>query len=166
MSNSCDELMLLQQMLHHAQRSAIQAELAAAGLQEVGHPMLMSILKSSDDGLSPGRSMDQRELSDALHVSPAAVAASLKSLERAGYLRRERLDGDQRRNQIIITEKGRAAVAECSAAIQRVHARIFRDFAPEELAQLHSFRRRMLHNLQQTAQHQEERKDPHCSNCF
>lgn len=44
MANFDFDLGLLEHQLHLARQNAIQTELAAAGLQEVGHPMLMCIL--------------------------------------------------------------------------------------------------------------------------
>ena len=41
------EMELLARRLNQAHRTAVQAELDAAGLREVGHPMLLTILQSS-----------------------------------------------------------------------------------------------------------------------
>jgi len=140
------EMDLLSRSLHQAHRAAVQAELSAAGLERVGHPMLVSILQSAGD--SPdGQCQAQRELADLLHISPAAVANSLKCLERDGYIRREPWQKDARRNRVMLTEKGAAAVAGCRDVFRRVSARMMAGFSPEELAQLAQFQRRMLDNL-------------------
>ena len=47
------DLGLLEHQLHLARQNAIQTELAAAGLQEGGHPMLMCVLRI------PGGRMDR-----------------------------------------------------------------------------------------------------------
>ena len=47
MANFDFDLGLLEHQLHLARQNAIQTELAAAGLQEVGHPMLMCILRTA-----------------------------------------------------------------------------------------------------------------------
>ena len=140
------EMELLFRSLNKAHRSAVQAELNSAGLSEVGHPMLVSILQSAEEG-PEGQCQAQRELADLLHVSPAAVANSLKCLERDGYIRREPWRGDARRNRVILTEKGGAAVRGCREAIIRVSTRMMAGFSPEELALLAQFQRRMLDNL-------------------
>lgn len=80
MANFDFDLGLLEHQLHLARQNAIQTELAAAGLQEVGHPMLMCILHTAGARGADGQT--QRELAQLLHVSPAAVATSLKSLEK------------------------------------------------------------------------------------
>jgi len=135
---------LLSRQLNKAHRTAVQWELNAAGLREVGHPMLLTILESGD---SQSACHAQRDLAELLHVSPAAVANSLKSLEREGYVRREPGQRDARRNQVILTEKGHQAVEGCRSVFRRVSARMMSGFSPEECRLLAQFQRRMLQNL-------------------
>lgn len=146
MEASFHEMDLLSRQLNQAHRAAVQAELNAAGLNEVGHPMLVSILQSAGED-PEGQCQAQRELADLLHVSPAAVANSLKCLERDGYIRREPWERDARRNRVLLTPKGAAAVEGCRDVFRRVSARMTAGFSPEELRQLAQFQRRMLDNL-------------------
>ncbi len=146
MKDPFHEMELLSRQFNQAHRAAVQTELNAAGLSEVGHPMLVSILQSAGEN-PEGACQAQRELADLLHVSPAAVANSLKCLERDGYIRREPWQNDARRNRVILTEKGIQAVEGCRDVFQRVSARMMAGFSPEELAQLAQFQRRMLNNL-------------------
>ena len=143
---SSHEMELLARSLKNAHRLAVQAELNAAGLEKVGHPMLVSILQSADED-PEGQFQAQRELADLLHVSPPAIANSLKCLERDGYVRREPWPRDARRNRVILTEKGAAAVQGCRNVFRRVSDRMMAGFSPEELEQLAQFQRRMLDNL-------------------
>lgn len=146
MGTPFQEMELLSRNLNQAHRAAVQAELNAAGLREVGHPMLVSILQSAEED-PEGQCQAQRELADLLHVSPAAVANSLKCLERDGYIRREPWERDARRNRVLLTQKGAAAVEGCRDVFRRVSARMMAGFSPEELHQLAQFQRRMLNNL-------------------
>ena len=146
MEVSFHEMDLLSRQFNQAHRAAVQTELNAAGLREVGHPMLMSILQSAEKD-PDGQCQAQRELADLLHVSPAAVANSLKCLERDGYIRREPWQKDARRNRVLLTEKGAAAVEGCRDVFRRVYDRMMAGFSPEERAQLMDFQRRMLNNL-------------------
>ena len=146
MEDQFHEMDLLSRQMNQAHRAAVQAELNAAGLEKVGHPMLVSILQSAEED-PEGQCQAQRELADLLHVSPAAVANSLKCLERDGYIRREPWERDARRNRVLLTQKGAAAVEGCREVFRRVSARMMDGFSQEELTQLAQFQRRMLDNL-------------------
>ena len=75
-------------------------------------------------------------------------AASLKSLEKKGYIHREPEPGDARRNRVRLTAKGEKAVDDCFACLQRVTRRMFTGFTTEEQAVMRGFYLRMLENLQ------------------
>ena len=141
------EMELLSRQINQAHRAAIQSELSAAGLAEVGHPMLLSILKTNEDDPEE-LCLAQRELAEFLHISPAAVANSLKSLEKSGYIRREREDADARRNRVSLSEKGQRAVEGCRQSFELVSVQMLSGFSEQEKSQLLSFRRRILQNLQ------------------
>lgn len=148
MTRFLNGLEMLEHQLHQAHRNAIQAELSAAGLQEIGHPMLLCILRSYEHRDPAGQLQAQRELADLLNISPAAVTTSLKSLERSGYIHREPGPGDARRNRVTLTEKGRQAVDRCADCLDRVTGRMFAGFQPRERELLAAFYQRMLQNLQ------------------
>ena len=145
---SHQELELLSRQINQAHRAAVQAQLARSGLSEVGHPMLLTILKSGEAD-PQGQCCAQRELAELLYISPAAVANSLKSLEKGGYIRRGPEPEDARRNRVQLTEKGRRAVAGCEQTFSTVSQRMLDGFSEEEQALLLSFRKRMLRNLTQ-----------------
>jgi len=141
------EMELLARQINQAHHTAIKNQLQAAGLGEVGHPMLLSILESTQDAQGQCCCYAQRELAELLHISPAAVANSLKSLERGGYIHRQPSAGDARCNQVSLTRKGADAVQDCHRIFDNVTSQMLEDFSEEEKAQLMSFRKRMLHNL-------------------
>ena len=62
-------------------------------------------------------------------------------------LTREPGQKDARRNRVMLTDKGRAAVEGCQAAFQAVSERMLAGFTREERDQLLALRRRMLENL-------------------
>lgn len=155
MAAFAQEMELLSRQLSQAHRAAIQAELLAAGLEEVNHPMLVSLLQcAEEDPAYPCQA--QRDLAQQLHVSPAAVANALKGLERSGCIRREPWQDDARHNRVLLTEKGRAAVAGCREAFRRVSRTMLTGFSPEEQALLLAFERRMLQNLTRNTNNQKE----------
>ena len=65
---------ILFQSVERARKQAIQTELSRRGLGTLGQPMILFLLK--DKGRE-GRIAAQKELSDAMHVSPATVAGGL-----------------------------------------------------------------------------------------
>lgn len=131
--------------LNRAHRNAITVSMAQSHLQDVGNPMLLFILSK---GLEEGAVLPhQKQLSQWLHVSPATVANSLKSLERGGYVHKEQDPQDARRNRVSITEKGRQAVLECVKVFESVDSQMLRGFSPEEQAQLLRYQERILNNL-------------------
>ena len=135
---------ILFQSVERARKQAIQTELSRRGLGTLGQPMILFLLK--DKGRE-GRIAAQKELSDAMHVSPATVAVSLKSLERGGYVEKLPDEADQRRKAVRLTDKGRAALAACHQIFREVDRRMFGGFTPEEMEQVRAFQLRMLHNL-------------------
>ena len=106
--------------------------------------MLLAALYNSE---KEGRTLSQRELARALRLSPATVAVSLKNLEGKGYLLRITDEGDQRRNRVHLTEKGRNAVERGTEAFQAVEKQMLAGFSGEEKERLTGFFVRMLENL-------------------
>lgn len=132
------------QSVARARSQAISTELSARGLGDLGNPVLLFLLKELGQD---GRVSAQRELSDALRVSPATVAVSLKSLERGGYVEKLPVEHDQRRKAVGLTPKGEAAIRRCRQIFRQVDRAMFEGFSPEEVEQVCAFHMRMLKNL-------------------
>ena len=139
-------VILTLQQLERAHHNAVSAQMGQADLGDVGNPLLLFLLaramEQADEPLP-----SQKRLAEQLHVSPATVAVSLKSLERGGYVRKEPDPTDARRNQVYITDKGQRAVARCVRVFETVDRQILAGFSPEELERLAGYHRRMLENL-------------------
>ena len=91
-------------MLDHIHRRAGSYAIADIPLQDPAqHMMLVNIDRISMHGTLPS----QRELAASMHLSPATVTATLKLLERSGYVRRVADDRDQRINRVALTESGK-----------------------------------------------------------
>ena len=132
---------ILFQSVERARKQAIQTELSRRGLGTLGQPMILFLLK--DKGRE-GRIAAQKELSDAMHVSPATVAVSLKSLEREGY-EVTYLQPDRSGN--ITAQQVKAAIQRCVQVFEAVDQSMFEGFRPEETRQACGYLMRMLHNL-------------------
>lgn len=151
-----DQSGLLLHQLLRAHHNAITAALNALGLRDIGSPRLLLELSTYPD--DPALAPTQRELADRLHSAPPTVAASLKVLERQGYVERRTDEKDSRRNRISITQKGRDAIAQGMDAFLQVDAHMYAGFTPEERALTRQLHSRMLANLYQIGG--DRRQDP------
>lgn len=93
----------------------------------------------------PGAS--QREIADAMHISPASVAVTIRRMERDGLLWREGDDSDQRINRIHATDAGIDAARRSREAFDALDARMFAGFTQAELQALHDTLERLYANL-------------------
>lgn len=133
--------------LDSAHRAAHDSLMARSGLERVGNPVLLMILAHQPGG----RISSQRELADRLHVTPATVTVSLRTLERGGYVEKLENMFDLRRKPIAITDKGREAVEKIESAFDQLDAGMYRGFTDEEKAQIADFYERMTRNLHDVA---------------
>ena len=90
--------------------------------------------------------LSQKELAEHLNITPAAVTGALKKLECDGYIRRS-VGGDNRYNEITITEQGRRVVEESRALFQRIDRSLFVGFSDEEIRTFTDFLERMQNNM-------------------
>ena len=151
--------LLLHQLLR-AHHNAVSAALGARGLRDIGSPRLLWELSTFPD--DPAQAPTQKELADRLHSAPPTIAASLKALERQGYVARRTDERDSRRNRISITQKGRDAIAQSMDAFRQVDGHMYHGFSPEERALADALFSRMLENLYQIggARRQDPIPDP------
>lgn len=89
----------------------------------------------------------QRELAEALGISPAAVATTLKRLEQEGFVARTTQGDDSRCNAIRITEAGRAKVIESREVFETVDRLLFDGFTIEEIETFITLMKRVDANL-------------------
>ena len=123
---------------HHAY---VERQIGDLGIHHGQHRMLMQLAKRQEDIPS------QKELAEIMGISPAAVTATLKKLEREEYISRSMTDEDNRKNEIRITEKGLSKVVESRAVFESTDTEMFAGFTPEEIATFISFMERLDRNL-------------------
>lgn len=92
-------------------------------------------------------SFSQRDLAESMGISPAAVTATLGRLEKEGYVQRSATDGDNRKNEIRITDEGRAKLRESHAVFESVDRDMFAGFSEEEMTVLSELLVRIDQNL-------------------
>ena len=94
----------------------------------------------------------QKELARIQNVSTAAVAVTLKKLEKGGYVGRIVDRDDNRYNKIRITEKGRKEVERSIDLFKRVEKGMFAGFSSEEKECFYSCLQKLSGNLEQMLQ--------------
>lgn len=129
--------------LHLAHKSTLDELLSSAGLANLGQPFLLVMLAKNEDGTVPS----QKDLADWLHVTPATITVSLRSLERKGYVTKSSDTSDLRRKRITITDTGREAAMKVLDVYSQLDNAMYRGFTPEERAKVASYFKRMVENL-------------------
>ncbi|NBJ93171.1 MarR family winged helix-turn-helix transcriptional regulator [Parablautia muri] len=108
------------------------------GLYRSQHRMLMILGKHPD--------CSQTELAEMLDISPAAVAVTLKKLEKAGYISRQCNVEDNRINHVIMTEKGKKAIDISLVYFKEIENALLMGFSKEEMELLEGFFLRIIKN--------------------
>lgn len=120
-------------------RSFLEEKLRRTGVYRSQHQILMCIHDH------PGAS--QKDIACIYQASTATVAVSLKKLEKGGYIKRDVDEGDNRYNQIRITEKGERLVQQSICLFQRVEDSLFSGFTEAEFAELEGYLDRIRSNM-------------------
>lgn len=119
-------------------KRAINRKVADTGVYRSQHRLLMMLGKHPDKS--------QTDIAEMLDISPAAVAVSLKKLEKAGYISRQSNEADNRVNQVVITGKGKEAIEKSIAYFQEIEKAVLEGFSEEEMEMLASFFQRIIEN--------------------
>ena len=124
-------------------RMAVNRYVEKNDLQKSQHRLLLVLSHLIEESSN----VSQRDLAESLNVTPAAVAVTLKKLEKNGIVSKTTSETDNRYNELSITEKGRQIVKDSKKAFRSTDMQIFKDFTTEEMEQLMSFLGRMEANL-------------------
>ena len=139
-------------ILHRINRShwrLIERQFQALGIHGGQHRLLMML---SRRGPAPA----QNELAKCMDVTPASVANMLKRLEGGGYIERSARSGDERCNEVHITEKGQAVVEASKQIFEAIDARMLAGFSDDDIEALKGYFERILDNLR-AAEDEEDR---------
>lgn len=121
-------------------RHLLEETMRELGVTPSQHYLLMQLSRT-------GAAPSQTEMAEMLHVSPASVARTIKSLDADGYIQRNSCGEDNRRNEIRITEKGERVVSRSLEIFRRIEAASLDGFAPAELGAFSGLLERLLENL-------------------
>ena len=121
-------------------KSAIDQYVDETRLHKSQHRLLMSLAALGDP-------VSQKKLADYLNITPAAVAVTLKKLEKNGLVTKTISNEDNRFNNVTITDKGKKIVKESQKVCQNTDDVMCKDFTEEEILQLEGFMDRIQKNL-------------------
>ncbi len=79
----------------------------------------------------------QRELSRAMHISPASVTNMLQRMERDGLIARERDREDQRVVRVYLTDRAKELRAEARTVFRQMEEELSSIYSDDEKATLH-----------------------------
>lgn len=143
-------------------------------LAQVGHMYKWYVgNQMKDTQLKPGQAgilvilqmtgpMSQRELADRIHITPPSVNVAIQKLEKAGYVRKEQDEKDQRMTRIHLTESGEEIIENMHDIISRTEATILKNMSTEEKILV----RRLLLQMSDNLREEKEFKGMPCKSPF
>jgi len=120
-------------------RMLLEHHLNKNGLFRSQHQLLMCIFQNPD--------ASQKDLAKFHNVSTAAIAMSLKKLEKGGYVERSADSQDNRFNKVAITEKGFREAVKSQEFFIKVEQRMLDGFSDGEKEALYGYLNRIYENL-------------------
>lgn len=135
--------MILTNQLH---KRILENNLDGTGIHRGQHRLLMTLACS--------QFQSQVELARKLEVSPATIAVSLKSLEKAGLIERRMRQEDNRVNFVELTERGRRIVEDGRDYFDMLDQQMYQGFTREERIQFSHFLERIYENMQKMTEQQ------------
>lgn len=133
--DAMDAMMRVQRQHHRL----IEQHRGSVGLHRSQYRLLMAV--ACMDG-----PLSQREISDHLGITPAAVSRTLTTLEEAGLI--QKLEADGRRNEIVILPAGQAQIDRTQRLFRGVDNRMFEGVDEDELKTLTAILERIRENLE------------------
>ena len=119
-------------------KRVISKKVEDTGIYRSQHSLLMLLGRHPD--------CSQTAIAEKMDISPAAVAVSIKKLEKAGYIKRQCNAEDNRVNRVVITDKGKEAINNSFVYFQEIEDALFGSFTEEEMKQAEAFLKRVIQN--------------------
>jgi DNA-binding MarR family transcriptional regulator len=109
-------------------RACVDAEISKLGygLHCSQHRMLRFLCENGGD-------ISQKEIAAHFKVSAAAIAVTLKTLEKEGYIRRAADEVDTRKNLVDITEKGKEVIEKTKGVYSSVDTKMIEGISSDEM---------------------------------
>ena len=121
-------------------KSAVDSYVDETKLHKSQHRLLMTLSHLGND-------VSQRDLAERLNITPAAVAVTLKKLEKNGLVARKTAEKDNRFNEVVLTDMGKKIVKESHKVFRYADEKMFAGFSEEELDAFEAYLDRIKTNL-------------------
>jgi DNA-binding MarR family transcriptional regulator len=130
--------------MHKAHMHAARAILMKYGFKDPGQTRVLEALERyGKDGVFA----TQKQLADILRISPSTLTATLKYLEKQGYVEKQPDEKDLRRNHIALTPKGLETAHLIHDEMHSVDRAMFSGFSEQEQVVAADIFRRVIKNL-------------------
>ena len=120
-------------------RKTVEKRICSLGIHPSQHHFLMCIAKNG--------ACTQQSIAEAMEISAATVAVSIKKLEKGGYIEKRISPEDGRSNLIVLTPKGEEVVVQSKKLFEEVDRKMFETMTEAEQEQLHQYMERIINNL-------------------
>lgn len=135
------ELVGIIENIHLLRRIAIKRFTSSSPLH-FGQIAIMKTIEANENST-------QISIAEQLNVTPSSVAVSTKRLEKAGLLTKTVDTGNLRCKRLALTDKGREVISQHISLFEEYDNLIFKSFSEEEKAQLMSFLKRIIGEMQE-----------------
>lgn len=120
-------------------RKILEKSISSLGIHPSQHHFLMHI--------SLNGACTQNSIAEAMNISAATVAVSLKKLEKGGYIEKRISPEDNRSNLIALTEKGEDVVVKSKLLFEEIDQKMFESVTEEQQELLHKYMEQIINNL-------------------
>ncbi len=121
-------------------RSVVDKRFAELDIHRTQHILLMYLLQN-------GGSPSQKQIAAHFNVTPAAIAMSMKKLEKNGLIERKQAMLDNRVNIVSISEKGKEIMEKSRRMFDEIDEAMFDGISEDEYEKLKSIFDRITDNL-------------------
>ncbi|MBO5176435.1 MAG: MarR family transcriptional regulator [Lachnospiraceae bacterium] len=129
-------------------RKIVEKRICDLGIHPSQHHFLMYIAQNG--------ACAQNSIAEAMEVSAATVAVSLKKLEKGGYIEKRISPEDGRSNLVALTAKGEDVVQQSNVLFEEVDGQMFESLSEEQQKQLCDYMEIIIRNLKIMEDRQEE----------
>ena len=120
-------------------RKTVEKRICSLGIHPSQHHFLMYIAKNG--------ACTQNSIAEAMEISAATVAVSLKKLEKGGYIEKKNSEADGRSNLVVLTAKGQNVAEQSKDMFEQVDREMFASITEEEQLIFHDLMERVVNNL-------------------